>query len=275
MPLLTLTSDIGLQDYIPAAIKGQLYQICKGFDQIDISHQIPPFNFHQAAYLCKSALPHFPSGTFHLLLVNVFDKKNKYFLLAQHQNQYFCCPDNGLLSMILEGKPQELVKVAFPIQQEKNIINVIKMFGALVMAIHQGSPLKNLGTPAEDMVIQNNLTPLVRENFIEGQIIYIDNFENVIINITREQFEFHRNGRKFKICFRRDEFIDQISETYADVLEGHKLATFNTAGYLEISINKGNAAGLLGLQGLDHQQVNQGNYLQKRLFYQTIQIFFE
>ena len=275
MPLITLTSDIGLQDYIPAAIKGQLYQICKGFDQVVISHQVPPFNFLQAVYLCKSAIPHFPSGTFHIILVNVFDKRNNHFLLARHHNQYFCCADNGLLSMILDGQPEEVVKVPLPLNDEKNIMNVIKMFGSLIMSIDNGTLINTLGTPAVDMVIQNNMPLLVREKFIEGQIIYIDNFENVIINITKDQFNLHRKGRNFKICYRRDEYIDQISETYADVSEGHNLALFNSAGYLEIAINKGNAAGLLGLQEFDNQPSRQVNHFQNRLFYQAIQIFFE
>ena len=98
-------------------------------------------------------------------------------------------------------------------------------------------------------------------------------FENVIVNITREEFEQRRKGRSFRIVFKRDEVIDKISETYADVGEGEKLALFNSAGYLEISIQKGNAAGLFGLQGFSEQSQNQ--YLQSRLFYQTIRVYFE
>jgi S-adenosylmethionine hydrolase len=89
------------------------------------------------------------------------------------------------------------------------------------------------------------------------------------VNITKEAFELQQKGRKFKIVFKRDEVIDTISEHYADVPEGEKLALFNSAGYLEIAINKGNAAGLFGLQGYSEIQV-QNN----RLFYQTIKVFF-
>ena len=91
--------------------------------------------------------------------------------------------------------------------------------------------------------------------------------------ITREEFEERRKGRSFRIVFKRDEQIDRISESYADVGEGEKLALFNSAGYLEIAIQKGNAAGLFGLQDFTEQSQNQ--YLQSRLFYQTIRVFFE
>jgi S-adenosyl-L-methionine hydrolase (adenosine-forming) len=94
------------------------------------------------------------------------------------------------------------------------------------------------------------------------------------LNITREQFELQRRNRSFRIEFRRNEHIERISETYADVPEGEKLALFNSAGYLEVAINKGNAAGLLfGLHGYKEQANN--TYLQNRLFYQTVKIFFE
>jgi S-adenosylmethionine hydrolase len=97
----------------------------------------------------------------------------------------------------------------------------------------------------------------------------------VIINITKDEFEEQRRGRSFKIVFKRDEVIDKISDTYADVSESEKLALFNSAGYLEIAINKGNAAGLFGLQGYLEQQNSQSQYLQNRLLYQTIKIYFE
>ena len=64
--------------------------------------------------------------------------------------------------------------------------------------------------------------------------------------------------------------INVISETYANVKEGEKLALFNAAGYLEIAINKGNAAGLFGLQGFTEKSDSQ----QTRLFYQTVRIQF-
>ena len=94
-----------------------------------------------------------------------------------------------------------------------------------------------------------------------------------MVNITHEQFEEQRKGRSFRIVFKRNEMIDRISETYADVPEGEKLALFNAASYLEIAVNKGNAAGLFGLQGYLEQAQN--HYLQNRLFYQTVRIYFE
>ena len=69
--------------------------------------------------------------------------------------------------------------------------------------------------------------------------------------------------------------IQSISESYADVPEGEKLALFNSAGYLEIAINKGNAAGLFGLKGFSEKTKQVSSMMQNQLFYQTVRVYFE
>jgi S-adenosyl-L-methionine hydrolase (adenosine-forming) len=272
MSLITLTSDIGQQDYLSAAIKGQLLSIDKSFTIVDITHQISPFNYPQAAYICRNAISHFPAFTFHLLLVNLFEKSPDQLLLAFHQNQYILCADNGLLGMVLEEKPEIVIALPCDKNAARNTLYCTGIFGVAIAAINRGASLSDIGQPDIAYLEKNPLKPLFSDNWIEGQIIYIDNFENVVVNITAAQFETHRNGRQFSIVFKRDEVIGKISETYADVPEGEKLALFNSAGYLEIAINKGNAAGLFGLQGYLEQAQNA--YLQNRLFYQTVKILF-
>ena len=272
MPLITLTSDIGQKDYLAGAIKGQLLQMVPGCTLVDISHELTPFNYPQAAYVCRNAIKNFPDFTFHIVLVNLFENKNEHLLLAFHNRQYILCADNGLLTMIAEGKPEIVIGLPMDKTVAKNALYITRIFGKSIQAIANGESLSTIGTPDIDILEKNPLRPMLGENWIEGQIIFIDHFENVVINITREAFEEQRKGRRFTIAFKRDEVIEKISETYADVPEGEKLALFNSAGYLEIAINKGNAAGLLGLQGYSEKQ---SAHLQNRLFYQTIRIFFE
>src|SRR5262245_30947461 len=109
MPLLTLTSDIGNQDYLVAAVKAQLLKANQEFNLVDISHYIPPFNYPHAAYVFRNAVKNFPAYTYHLILVNLFDSKPEQLLLAFHNKQYFFCADNGLLTMILEEKPEMVI----------------------------------------------------------------------------------------------------------------------------------------------------------------------
>jgi S-adenosylmethionine hydrolase len=275
MPLITLTSDIGQHDFLVGAIKGQLLQSNPDFTIVDISHNLSPFNYPQAAYVCRNAIKSFPEQTFHIILLNLFDKKPEHLLLIKHNNQYIGCADNGLITMILEELPQEIVALPLNKSAQKNTVYCASVFAKAFNDVMAGKALSDAGDASISIEVKNHLRPLLGNNWIEGQIIFIDNFENVIINITKEEFEEQRRGRSFKIVFKRDEVIDKISDTYADVPESEKLALFNSAGYLEIAVNKGNAAGLFGLEGYSEKLNMQSQYLQNRLLYQTIKIYFE
>ena len=275
MPLITLTSDIGRQDFLTGAVKGQLLQINDEFNIVDISHELSPFNYPQAAYVCRNAIKNFPGLTFHIILVDLFDQRPEHMLLIKHQDQYIGCADNGLITMILEETPEKIVALPLKLSEQKNTLYCVSVFGRAYQEILDGKTIEEIGDSSVSIEVKNPLRPLLGSKYIEGQIIFIDNFENVIINITKEEFEEQRRGRSFKIVFKRDEVIDKISETYADVPESEKLALFNSASYLEIAINKGNAAGLFGLEGYSEKLTMQTQYMQNRLLYQTVKIYFD
>ena len=84
-------------------------------------------------------------------------------------------------------------------------------------------------------------------NLIRGSVFYIDGFHNAVVNITKEVFDELVGDKLYLISFRQYK-INLLSKHYSDVPEGEALAMFNDAGYLEIALNKANAAGLLGLE---------------------------
>lgn len=270
MALITLTSDIGRQDFLTGAIKGQLLQLDPGYRIVDISHDVSSFNYPQAAYMCSNAIKNFPKNTLHLIMINVYDKKKDHLLLIRHAGQYIGIADNGLIKMILNESPDE--KTAVPWKDDKSVISFATTLTNAFRMVSAGASLDEVGDTRVEIEEKNPLRPMQSAQFMEGHIIFIDNFENVIINITREEFEQQRRGRSFKIHFTRGEIIEKMSETYADVPESEKLARFNSAGYLEIAVNKGNAAGLFGLTGFVDPK---SQYTQSRLLYQTIRIIFE
>lgn len=276
MPILTLTSDTGNQDFISGAVKGVLLQTAgNGFSLVDITHNISPFNLPHAAYICRNVLRNFPAGSYHAILVNFFAQKCDHLLVTEKQEQVIFLADNGLISMMMDELPGKVFALPLDKRHPKNILGVSATIGEALRQLEAGATLAELAPEITDYTQKNNLKPLSGPNYLEGQIIFTDHFENVIINITRELFEEHRRGRSFKISFKRDEIIDRLSETYADVPEGEKLALFNSAGYLEIAINQGNAAGLFGLKGMPGASQPEGAYLQNRLFYHKVKIYFE
>src|SRR6266496_5291129 len=112
MPSLTLSTDIGQSDYITGAIKGQLITAVPSCTIADITHHLSPSNYQQAAYICKNAFKYFPPQTFHIVIINFFERSPKHILLAEYSQQYIICPDNGILTMITGTKPKNIFSIS-------------------------------------------------------------------------------------------------------------------------------------------------------------------
>jgi len=273
MPILTLTTDIGQRDYLVGAIKGQFVNLMPTLNICDITHYLSQTNFPQAAYTCNNAFKFYPAGSFHLLIVNLFESSVNYMLVAKYRDQFIICPDNGLLTMITRTKPAEMVAISF--DKQNTLLEMTQLVAEAVAKIHTTGNLLAAGPPIADIEEKYPLRATLGPDWMEGQILFIDNFENVVINITKEEFIEQRNGRSFKIVFKRNEIIDVISDNYTSVSESEKLAWFNSAGYLEIALRNGNMAGLFGLQGFNEQMQQAGSSMENKWFYQTVRIFFE
>jgi S-adenosylmethionine hydrolase len=224
----------------------------------------------QAAYICSNAFRHFPAEAFHLVIVNLFEGEPKELLLAKHNDQFIACPNNGILTLITASRPKELI--ALPVtSSSKGLLDFTRVAAEAFAKINKGEQFNNLGNDVNDMVEKYPLRSTIGADWIEGQIIFIDNFENVVVNITKAEFEEQRKGRSFKIVFTR-EVIETLSDNYSSVNEGELLAWFNSAGYLEIAMSGGKMAGLFGLQGFSEKLHTAS---QNKWFYQTVRIFFE
>jgi len=272
MSIVTLTTDIGYNDYIAGAVKGQLLSADPSLNIVDITHTLSPFNYQQAAYICSNAFKHFPANTFHIIIINLFETYPHHVLMAKHNNQYIACPDNGILTMIAGKKPEEVIALPLETNDAVSTLQCTQAWANAIVQINKNVKFNKVGFEI-DIDEKYPLRPTMGTDWMEGQIIFIDNFENVVVNIMQQEFEEQRKDRSFKIIFLRNETISSLSNNYASVNAGEKLAWFNSAGYLEIAINRGNMAGLFGLQNAEASQ--QGAALQNKWFYQTVRIFFE
>ncbi|PZP46581.1 MAG: hypothetical protein DI598_11915 [Pseudopedobacter saltans] len=273
MSILTLSTDIGLNDYIVGAIKGQLVSVVSSLNIVDVTHYLSSSNYPQSAYVCSNAFKHFPKDTIHVVILNLFENNPSKILVAKHKDQFIVCPDNGILTMITGEVPKEMVSVEVDSAKGLTTLDFTRKLAQVVKLLSANNDLVAIGDSADSIVEKYSLRATIGSDWIEGQIIFIDHFENVVVNITKEEFEEHRSNRNFQIVFTRSEIINHISENYADVNVGEKFAWFNSAGYLEIAINKGNVAGLFGLQGVSDAGVS-GISQQNNWFYKTVRIYF-
>ena len=273
MAIITLSTDVGQQDYLVGAIKGQLLSQDERHNVADITHYLSNTNYPQAAYICSNSFKYYPAGAFHIVILNFFDTTINHVLVAKHKDQYIICPDNGILTLIIGEKPKEVIKLG--LQEEHNLLGRTNIIAKAITYISKNT---NFFKPSEastvSIVEKYPLKPSIGADWMEGQVLFIDNFENVIINITKAEFEEQRKERSFIILVSRNEEITTISNNYADISEGDKLAWFNSAGYLEIAMNKGRIASLFGLQGYNESLAKTGTVTQNKWFYDTVKIFF-
>ena len=247
MAIITLTTDLGYKDFYQAALKGSILSLTPNVNIVDVTHNISAFNIPQAAFVLKNAFPYFPKGTVHLIGINsVFDEKTKY-LAVQYQGHYFVGSDNGVFSLMFDEKPSEIVELN--IMQDLKFLHfpLTDIFAKAACHLATGGKMEDIGIPVEELEQKVNLHPVIEQNVLKGSVIYIDSFQNVITNISKELFTRIQQNRDFVLYFRKNESISQLSWHYNEVPEGEKLCLFGISNYLEIAINKGNASGLLGL----------------------------
>lgn len=257
MQIITLTTDNGYHDYYVAAIKGRLLQAFPTAHVIDISHGITPFNISEAAFQLRCCFQEFTAGTIHLIGVDsepVFEaQKERYPGILKYKGQYFICNDNGFFGSFLEGDfPEEFYHyTAIKDQPEAWRFTTKNCFIDLAQRIMNKEALSSFATVSNTYRRAFDQKPIIDPLLIRGVVVHIDSFGNLITNITQTDFEGFGPAVPFTIKYQKKEyFIDEISATYNAVSQGERVAIFNSAGRLEIAINRGANQGFGGASQL-------------------------
>ncbi|MEM1320928.1 MAG: SAM-dependent chlorinase/fluorinase [Bacteroidota bacterium] len=253
MPIVTLTSDFGLADHYVAMIKGALLTQRKDLTIVDISHNIKNYDIVQGAFILKNAYSSFPEGSIHIVSINTDYSPDGCFLAIRHNNHYFIGPDNGIFSLMFGSLKQDMYELDYEVDED---FPIKYLFAKAVGHIFGGMPFNEIGIPVDAIEERITLLAVTTPNQIRGSVIYVDNYENVIVNISQELFERVAQGRNFTITFKRHQPLKKLSDNYSDAPVGETLGFFNSSGLLEIAINMGKASSLLGLQLDDMIQVD-------------------
>lgn len=248
MSIITLTTDFGLKDHYAASLKGALWRQMPSVSLVEITHQIPAFDYGQAAFILGQAFQEFPKGTVHLVAVGSGGSGPHNHIALKQQGHFFVGCDNGIFSLLSspEHQPEQIVQLALSGKEPSTFV-ARDLYLPAAIKLANGIPLEQLGLP------QSNVAQLIRqltppeEDVLKGTVIYIDSFSNLITNITGDEFDRIGKGRLFTIDLIREE-ITELHRTYGDVPSGALVAFFNSSGVLEIAMNNGNAAGLLNLK---------------------------
>jgi len=245
MLIATLTTDYGLDDHYVASLKGALYYACSNLLVVDINHQIPPFDIKTCAHIMKNGTSSYPPGTIHITTVSLNESNNK-FILVEKNEQFFICPDNGIICLIF---PDQQFNAYFidTITKDSSYKEINIELGNICKRLSNGEEPQAIGNYTTSYNVKSLPNPVRRDNLMIGNVFYIDSFGNVLVNISKELFEsFVPPYHRYSIDFKKYR-VNKISNNYNSVKEGDLLVLFNEEGWLEISIKNGRASSLIGL----------------------------
>jgi S-adenosyl-L-methionine hydrolase (adenosine-forming) len=248
--IITLTTDFGVSSPYVAAMKGVMLSINPQLQIVDISHSIPPQQIALAAQVLADTTLLFPPGTIHVAVVDPGVGTSRAIVYADIGSQRFICPDNGLLSRLAERQPP--TKIIHITSEQYFRQPVAPTFhGRDIMA-----PVAARLSLGLDPGKLGPLHPTLRTldwpgaarmaNRIEGKVVAVDSFGNLITNITREMLADTPTDET--VAVRCDEHETRsIFTTYAQQPPMTLVALIGSNDQLEIAIVEDSAAIMLGV----------------------------
>ncbi len=251
-PLLTLTTDFGTRDAYVAAMKGTILSIHPGARLLDVTHEIAPQDVMEAAFVLSQAVPYFPAGTVHLVVVDPGVGTKRRPVALRHGGHCFVGPDNGLFALLLRGDvPEELVVLDRPAFWRTRDVSATfhgrDVFAPVAAHLVAGRRLDEVGSPTERLQPLHWALPIADEQGIRGWVVHVDHFGNAITNIPHDLFVQTRQGRPIK-CFAGNAILTAVHPTYGAVERSEPALLFGSSAFLEIAVNAGNASRLLDIR---------------------------
>ena len=191
--IITLTTDFGTSDAYVGIMKGVILSINPNARVVDVTHAIPPQDIYEAAFSIYAAHSYFPKGTIHIIVVDPGVGSDRQAIVCQTESAFFVCPDNGVLSYLLqsveneEKQPVDAVAIqnsAYYLSEVSNTFHGRDIFAPVAAHLSLGVPLDDIGPPAQTLVQLPIQVPELSGNTLTGQIVKIDRFGNAITNIS-------------------------------------------------------------------------------------------
>jgi S-adenosylmethionine hydrolase len=242
-PIITLTTDFGSRSPFVAAMKGVLLCINPDAHLVDLSHDVPPYDVRHAAFFLADALPYFPPNTLHVVVVDPGVGGAREILYVAVAGQRLLVPDNGCWTLLAEGHAQPLRVIRV---RERRFWRPIvsstfhgrDIFAPVAAYLSLGVNPADLGPVTTEWQQLAFPTPQRRTDGLCGEVIFVDNFGNLITNVSGSALTTARAPR----VSVGDVVVPNRVRAYADATPGSLVALVSSNGLLEIAEVQGSAA---------------------------------
>ncbi len=259
-PVITLTTDFGLRDEYVGLMKGVIHGINPVAPVIDLTHYIPPQDVLWTAHLIYYSFSYFPSGSVHVVVVDPGVGSSRKIMLVKAAGHYFLVPDNGLMTKVVAAYGADEIwsinNARYFLDNISSTFHGRDIFAPVAAYLSTGVEPMVLGIRETELYTLDIPEPDFTGKAIQGAVIHVDQFGNLITNIEREQLR--------RLSVRYPELIIEIgahqltgiAKSYLKVDKHQVVATIGSKGLLEISVNQGNAAEQLGFDKGEPVQVH-------------------
>lgn len=253
VPTITLLSDFGLKDPYVAEMKAVILSICPEVRLVDISHEIEKFNVRVGAFILASAAPYFPQETIHVAVVDPGVGTKRRPIIVETKSSFYVGPDNGVLMLAaLEEGIRHVHHITSPRFMRSEVSKTFHgrdVFAPSAAHLAKEHVLSNFGPEIHDYVLPEFAKPKAGTTGLAGEILYIDDFGNLVSNISHADLKQLGigEGDAVVVKFKRREVSVRLCSAYGEVPVESLLAIIGGSGFLEFSVNQGNASKVLGM----------------------------
>lgn len=249
--VITLTTDYGTSDHLVGTLKGVILKINPEVTIVDITHHVTPYDLLDGALAIGSAFSYFPPRTIHVVVVDPGVGTERRPILATADNQYFIAPDNGVLSLVYESDPNAVVRHAtaehYYHQPVSKTFHGRDVFAPLAAWLSKGWQTAAMGEEIQDYKRFALPRPKAGDGALKGVVMRVDAFGNLVTNFRQEDLlNGAASGSELKLQIGTHA-VTRLVDTFALGNANEPIAYFGSNGYMEVAINKGNAAKTLGL----------------------------
>ena len=247
-PIITLTTDFGLSDHFAGAMKGVILSIAPRARIVDITHAVTPFEVIEGAFTIAQAYRYFPEKTVHVVVVDPGVGSSRRPILAEAAGQFFVAPDNGVLFMVLEKESHKVRAVTaerYFLKNPSSTFHGRDIFAPIAAHLANGVAPSRFGKLIQDYHRGFPTAPSrIGRRIWSGTVLKVDHFGNLITNLETHEFpQLWLRPFELSVGTRK---ITRIAKTFAEAEPGEPVLVPGSCGFLEVAVNQGSAARLLG-----------------------------
>jgi hypothetical protein len=249
--IIALFTDFGTRDAYVAQMKGAILGIAPQIPIIDLNHEVGQFDLHEAAYVLDSSARYFPAATIFVAVVDPgVGTARRPLLVITRAQHFYVGPDNGIFTHVLE---REGLQAAYVLQQSTYFLNCVSatfhgrdIFGPVAAHLACGIAPAHFGPATTEIIRLPVHPPQVREHTIDGEIVHLDRFGNVVTNITLNMLAGLTPGDDVSCVLNAQLHRLPFCTTYGTGAPGQLLCLINSNGEFEIALPQGSAAAHIG-----------------------------